>query len=96
MPWVSHNPDERWNTAKLFAPHASKVLCHLARAAKNPKSARIAWLLNTMGNYEACKQCNFPESFKYFKQALEMRQALFPGNHADVAHSLNNLGAALS
>ena len=62
MPWVSNNPDDRWNAAKLFAPHATRVLSHLARAAKRPKSMHMAWLLSAMGNYERYVQFNFSES----------------------------------
>ena len=32
---------------------------------------------------------------KYYKQVLAMQKDLFPGNNADVASSLNNMGIAL-
>ena len=33
-------------------------------------------------------------ALEYDKRSLELRQALFPGSHEDIAHSLNSVGRA--
>ena len=34
------------------------------------------------------------QALEWHMRALKLRQALFPGNNADVAHSLNDVGLA--
>ena len=49
MPCVDNNPDERWNTSKLFAPHAVKVLYHREKIVVDLNNIDMARLLMVMG-----------------------------------------------
>ena len=96
MPLVGRNPDERWNTSKLFAPHAVRVFYHRAKILVELNNIDMARLLMVMGEYNSCVQCNFSKALEFHEKALAMLQVLFPGNHADVATSLSNVGIGYS
>ena len=68
MPWVTATPDERWQSAKLYAPHVAKILSRLGSPDAQP-SAVVARLLGCMGQYSKEVVLNYPEALEYQKQA---------------------------
>ena len=95
MPWVELAPDDRWQQAKLYAPHVATVLKALKDSGAAP-SAVVARLLELMGRYSKDIVCNYPEALEYQKQALQIYQDLYQGDHPDVARSLGEVVSSLS
>ncbi|MEM7382814.1 MAG: sister chromatid cohesion protein PDS5 [Bacteroidota bacterium] len=95
MPWVSSNPDEHWQQARLYVPHVAKVLSRLNSSDAEP-SVVVAKLLNCMGQYSKEVVRNYPAALEYQKQALQIYQDRYQGDHPDVARSWSELGTTLS
>ncbi|MEM7382802.1 MAG: tetratricopeptide repeat protein [Bacteroidota bacterium] len=95
MPWVSSNPDKRWQQARLYAPHVAKVVSRLRSSGTEP-SAVVARLLNCMGQYSKEVARNYPEALEYQKQALQICQDHYKEDHPDVARALSEIGTTLS
>ena len=95
MPWVKSSPDERWQRAKLYAPHVAKVVSRLSSPDAQP-SAIVAQLLGCMGQYSKEIALNYPEALECQKQALQIYQGLHKGDHTDVARALSEIGTTLS
>ena len=95
MPWVESAPDNRWQQGKLYAPHVAKVVSALRTSGAEP-SAVVAKLLGCMGQYNKEVARNYPEALEYQKQALEIYQACYKGDHSDVARALSEIGTTLS
>ncbi|OJW71117.1 MAG: hypothetical protein BGO68_04705 [Candidatus Amoebophilus sp. 36-38] len=89
MPWVTEVPDSTWDQARIYAPNVVYVI---GNVDKTLKTSLLADLISRLGNYKQQVERNFEQALKYNRQALEMRQALYPGNHIQVAESFNNLG----
>ncbi|MHA7877966.1 MAG: tetratricopeptide repeat protein, partial [Bacteroidota bacterium] len=93
MPEVASNPDDSWVAARLYAPQVAQVLPRAARVLGN--TSELADLLSLMGHYRLEVACAYAQGLGYYKQALEMRKALYKNqDHPDVAESLNNMGNA--
>ena len=95
MPWVKSSPDERWQRAKLYAPHVAKVVSRLG-SPNAQTSAVVARLLGCMGQYSKEVALNYPEALEYQKQVLQIYQTLHKGDHPDVARALSEIGTTLS
>ncbi|MEM7383261.1 MAG: tetratricopeptide repeat protein [Bacteroidota bacterium] len=95
MPWVSATPDDRWQRAKLYAPHVAKVVSRLRSSGAAP-AAVAARLLNSMGQYSKEVVRNYPEALEYQKQALQACQDRYQGDHPEVARAWSEIGTTLS
>ena len=95
MPWVSATPDDRWQRARLYAPHVAKVLSGLRASGVEPSTVE-AQLLNCIGQYSKEIVRNYPEALQYQQQALKTYQTLHKGEHPDVARVLSEIGTTLS
>ena len=90
MPKVTEIPNETWRQANLYATNVTYVLTNvIKRGIVDPL---LADLINRMGNYNRYISYNYKKSLEYYEQALKIRQALYKGNHPDIAESLNNIG----
>ena len=95
MPWVTATPDERWQSAKLYAPHVAKGVSRSGSPDAQP-SPVVARLLGCMGQYSKEVALNYSEALQYQKQALKTYQTLHKGDHPDVARALSEIGTTLS
>ena len=95
MPFVASAPDDRWQQARLYAPHVATVVSKLSSSDTKP-SAVVARLLGCMGQYSKEIALNYPEALQYQKQALKIYQTLHEGDHPDVARALSEIGTTLS
>ena len=94
MPLVGNVPGDDWKAAKLYAPHAAKVLAELHAAGHKPTSA-AARLLRCSASYSMEVLLDPQQTLRYGRRLLEVLQAWHgEDNHPDVAQSLSNVGVA--
>ena len=94
MPLVRRVPGDDWKAAKLYAPHAAKVLAELHGTGHKPTSGAARLL--RCGAFYSLKVLLDPQQFlRYEQRLLEVLQAWHgEGACTDVALSLNNVGVA--
>ncbi|MBA8667555.1 tetratricopeptide repeat protein [Holosporaceae bacterium 'Namur'] len=88
FPWVDNMPDHSWETSKVYANHAIKLVEH----SNKLKSAELALVLGKLSDYFLHIELKYEVSLEYDKQALEIRKSLYKDNHPDIASSLYSLG----
>jgi hypothetical protein len=89
-PYVSNNPDQKWQQARELMPHIEAVLNYLPENIVNPV---IAMLLAKSGKYarEALRQ--YQKAHSHCQKSLAIRQILYPDQlHPDLAASLDDVG----
>lgn len=93
FPRVTNVPNKNWENAKLLYPHIIKIL-----SDDNIKidELRKANLYKKLGYYNEHVLCKLEDSLKYHKEALEIYQALYQGNHSFIAQSLDQVGIIYS
>jgi tetratricopeptide (TPR) repeat protein len=92
LPQLTAVPNKDWENAKLLYPHIIKILSDDIEIDK----FRRANLYKKLGYYNEHVLCKFEDSLKYHKEALEIYQALYQGNHPFIAQSLDNVGIIYS
>ena len=94
MPLVGRVPDDNWKAAKLYAPHAAKVLAELQAVCQEPTAAS-AWLLACSAHYSSEVLLDYQQALGFNQQLLEVRKSLHcDGDHPDIAWSLHSVGAS--
>ena len=94
MPLVGPVPDDDWKAAKLYAPHAAKVLAKLQAVRQEPTAA-YARLLACSARYSAELLLDYQQALGFYQQLLKVLKSW----HGDVSHpavawSLHNVGAS--
>ena len=97
MPWVELVPDDRWQQARLYAPHVATVVTALEDSGA-ASSAVVARLLFYMGEYSKQVGLNYRQAVSFLERALAIYEQVYqePPNHPDIASTLGNLGITWS
>lgn len=73
MPLVGGVPNAAWLTAKLYAPHAAKILSELDATGQAATDAAVR-LLCCCGAYASNVSCDYKQSLAYGLQLLHVRR----------------------
>ncbi|WP_410176359.1 tetratricopeptide repeat protein [Rickettsia hoogstraalii] len=90
FPYLTGVPNKDWEISKLFYPHIVKILNNNIEIDK----LRKANLYRKLAYYNDYILYKFEKSLKYHKEVLKILQKLYKYNHPNIAHSLNDVGAA--
>ncbi len=90
FPYLTGVPNKDWEISKLFYPHIVKILNNNIEIDK----LRKANLYRKLAYYNDYILYKFEKSLKYHKEILKILQKLYKYNHPNIAHSLNDVGAA--
>ena len=88
FPWVTNEPNEDWESAKIFYSHVIKILNDNIETDKQHRKAN---LYQKLGYYNESVLYKFKESLRYQEEALKIYQTLYQGNHPDIASSFNKV-----
>lgn len=84
---------ECWPTCARLLPHIQALLVH---ARTEPPTDTLAYLLSVVGVYLNWRGLSLTAARDLHAEALAIREQLHPGDHPDVARSLNSLAIDLS
>ena len=91
---VFSNP-ATWPRARRLDALALGLVGRRCAAAERRGSARLAILLNSLGQYRQSALAAYPEARPLFERALAIREKALGPEHPDTATSLNNLALLL-
>jgi tetratricopeptide (TPR) repeat protein len=95
LPAVTDKPDESWERAAAYAPTAEALLERSAsRSVHIPESKELAVLYSKLGAFYRKVSIDVQKALDYKEKALATYQAIYKGNHPDIANSLNSLGGS--
>ena len=95
MPFVDHNPDQRWENAGAFYQHSIKLIDFLLdnndeQYEYDKTDSNLISLLDKLGMYDLYITHHYMQSIKYSKKALEMQRELLHGKkNTEIASLLN-------
>ncbi len=88
---VDRNP-EKWKEASQWIKHGEVVMEEVKK--NNISFIERKEVAIKLAAYNYYIKSNYKEAIKYWEEVLECEIKLYPGNHPDVANSLNHLGMA--